>query len=191
MCKKINILQKDNKEENKILRTISSNVDIHDISSKKIQEIISRMKYFLEVQPDGAALAAPQIGSNKRIFIVSHYVFEAVKRKLETVDDLIFINPKIIKKSKKTIILEEGCFSVRWWYGEVKRSSNIKIEAYNGKGVKKIWSVGGLLSQVFQHEIDHLDGVLFSDKAKNLEKMNPIQIMEIDSKRKELEKKRK
>ncbi len=114
MCKNIKIFQKDNPEENKVLRKISEEVEPKEIKSPEIQKIISDMLYFLEVQPDGAALAAPQIGINKRIFIVSPHIFDAVDRKIESEDDLVFINPKIIKKSKKGTFLDEGCFSVRW-----------------------------------------------------------------------------
>jgi peptide deformylase len=111
--KKIHIFQKDIKEENKILRKISKEVRIEEINSEKIKKIISDMEYFLEVQPDGVGLAAPQIGENFRIFIVAPHVFTAVERKIPQTDDLIFINPKIIKKSKKKSFLDEGCFSVR------------------------------------------------------------------------------
>ena len=126
-----------------------------------------------------------------RMFIVSPHIFEAVDRQISDPADLVFINPKIIKQSKKTAFLDEGCFSVRWWYGQVKRSKNITIEAYNKNGEKKVWGAGGLLAQVFQHEIDHLDGILFSDKAINLEKMPDEKIAEIVKERKQMEKERK
>jgi peptide deformylase len=111
--KKIHIFQKDNKDENKILRTISTEVTVEKINSEKIQEIISDMEYFLEVQPDGVGLAAPQIGKNFRIFIVAPHVFTAIGKSIPHKDDLVFINPKVIKKSKEKNFLDEGCFSVR------------------------------------------------------------------------------
>lgn len=188
--KKVNIFQKENKEENKILRNISKEVDLKEIDSDEIKKVISQMEYFLEVQPDGVGLAAPQIGHNLRIFIASENVFETVDRVIPPKEDLIFINPKIIKKSKKYSHLEEGCFSVRWWYGQVNRSKNITIEAYNQKGEKKTWGVGGLLAQLFQHEIDHLNGILFCDNAINLYKLPEEKIKKIDEKRFEMEKKR-
>lgn len=191
MCKNIKIYQKENPEENKVLRAISPAVAGSDIMSDQVQKVANDMLYFLEVQPDGAALAAPQIGINTRMFIISPHIFEAVDRKISDAADLVFINPKIIKQSKKTAFLDEGCFSVRWWYGQVKRSKNITIEAYNKNGVKKTWGAGGLLAQVFQHEIDHLNGVLFCDKAINLEKMAEEKIAEIDAERKQMEKERK
>ena len=113
MCANIKIYQRDNPEENKVLRTISPAVNVENISSVEVQKVADDMAYFLEVQPDGAALAAPQIGVNKRMFIVSPHIFAAVKREVTDTADLIFINPKIIKQSKKTNHLDEGCFSVR------------------------------------------------------------------------------
>jgi peptide deformylase len=191
MCKNIKIYQSDIPEENKVLRAVSPIVDVLEISSPAVTETIKNMQYFLEVQPDGVALAAPQIGKNMRIFVVSSHVFAHVGRNLESDDDLVFINPKVLKMSKKTKMLDEGCFSVRWFYGQVKRSTNITIEAYNKKGVKKTWGVGGLLAHVFQHEIEHLDGLLFSDKAVGLERMPDTQIAEIQKERKEMEQTRK
>ena len=69
--------------------------------------------------------------------------------------------------------MPEGCLSVRWLYGEVKRSTNATILAYDEKGEKFTRGAGGLLAQIFQHETDHLDGILFTDKARNLEEMSP------------------
>jgi peptide deformylase len=188
--KKIHIFQNEDREENRVLRKVSVEVKKEEIGSEKIKKIISDMSYFLEVQPDGVGLAAPQIGQNFRIFIVAANVFEAVGRQVPPTEDLIFINPKIIKQSKKKSYLDEGCFSVRWWYGQVYRSKNITIEALNQKGDKKTWGAGGLLSQLFQHEIDHLDGTLFCDKAINLLKLSEDKIEKIDQERRDMEKKR-
>lgn len=187
--KKIEIYQKENPEQEKILRKISEEVKIDEINSEKIKKVISDMQYFLEVQPDGAALAAPQIGQNYRIFIVSPNVFKASGRHIEP-EDTVFINPIIVKQSKKTDLLDEGCFSVRWMYGEVDRYRNTTITAYNLKGELKEWSSGGLLAQVFQHEIDHLDGILFCDKAINLDRMKDEDIEKINTDREKLEKER-
>ena len=87
--------------------------------------------------------------------------------------DLVFINPKITKLSKKKVNVPEGCLSVRWLYGDVKRSSNATIEAYDENGKKITRGAGGLLAQIFQHETDHLNGVLFIDKARNLQEIPP------------------
>ena len=156
------ILQKDNP----ILRKKSEEIEIKKISSPRIKKLIQEMRETLNAEETGVALASPQIGINKRLFIVSEKIFK--NRKTE---NLVYINPKIIKLSKKKSWKEEGCLSVKNIYGEVERSNNCTIEAYNEKGEKFERGAGGLLSQIFQHETDHLDGILFIDKAKDLKEI--------------------
>lgn len=178
-------------KENKILRKVAKAVPIEDINSRKIDTIIRRMVKAVESQEDGVAIAAPQIGENLRIFVVSKKLFEIMdedkmkskKTKRENLEqfakekpeykNLVFINPEILKTSKEKVVFEEGCLSVRWLYGKVKRSKKTLIKAYDENG--KIFTMGGsgLLSQAFQHETDHLDGVLFTDKAKDLKEIAP------------------
>ncbi len=122
------------------------------------------MRTALESQKDGVAIAAPQVALPYRIFLVSPRAYK--KGTHDT--PLVFINPVIIKKSKKTQMMPEGCLSVRWKYGEVKRAVNTTIEAYDEHGIKFTRSGGGLLSQIFQHETDHLNGILFTDTAINV-----------------------
>ena len=173
----IEIIQKDNR----VLRETASAVPIADIKSAKIQKIIKNMKEALESQEDGVAIAAPQIGVPLRIFVVSHRAFEIPqnpgdKKSVHSQEkDLVFINPEILKLSKKKEMLDEGCLSVRWLYGSVKRSSNATVEAYDEDGNKFTRGAGGLLAQIFQHEIDHLDGILFTDKAKDIQEVLPDQ----------------
>lgn len=182
----LRIYQNNNPEDDKVLRTISKEVEIETIISGDIQSKIKNMFDFIEIQPDGAALSAPQVGINLRFFIVSKNIFKSLMKKEIPREDMVFINPKIIKNSKKTQLLEEGCFSVRWYYGDVERFKNVTIEAYNAKGEKKTWNTGSYLSQIFQHEIDHLDGILFIDKAVNIHKMSDEEILEIKNLQKKL-----
>lgn len=174
------ILQRESPE----LRKISVPVPVEDISSPRIQDIIGRMKEALASQDDGVAIAAPQIGENVRIFIVSGKTLAMLAEKKETgehdpkksiapLPDLVFINPEITKQSKKTEWMEEGCLSVRYLYGRVKRSTKITVRAYDEKGMQFTRGGSGLLAQIFQHETDHLDGVLFIDKADHLENVPP------------------
>lgn len=178
-------------KEDKILRKIAKEVPTESIKSQRIGTIIRKMIKALDSQEDGIAIAAPQIGENLRIFVVSKRLFKIMeeekmkgqefkKEKLgvfekESADfkDLVFINPKILKTSKNKIVVEEGCLSIRWFYGKVKRSEKTLIKAYDKNG--KLFTLGGsgLLSQIFQHEIDHLDGILFIDKATDLKEMPP------------------
>lgn len=185
------IIQKDNK----ILRQTAKEVPIEEISSRKIQTIIKRMQKALDAEEDGIAIAAPQIGESLRIFVVSRKIYDimederkAKKRKdslpvlnedipIEKIpkikEDMVFINPEIIKTSKKKIPMEEGCLSVRWLYGKVMRSEKTLIKAYNSEGKQVAVGGSGILSQVFQHETDHLNGTLFIDKAKELKDIPP------------------
>jgi len=173
-------------KENPVLRQKSKEVPIEEISSEQIKSVIKKMKEALDSQNDGVAIAAPQIGELWRIFIVSGKVTQLLKmqkssvseeidfKKIEkTEEDIVFINPKIIKRSKESEFMEEGCLSVRWLYGKVKRQTRVTLEAFDesGKLVKK--GACGLLAQIFQHETDHLDGVLFIDKAIDVEEMEP------------------
>lgn len=149
-----------------------------DISSPKIKKVIREMKEALNSQDDGVAIAAPQIGYSLRIFIVSKKVFEinkAVKENPRGISStgLVFINPVIKKVSKEKKGLEEGCLSVRFLYGKVERSNKATISAYNEAGKKFERGGTGLLAQIFQHEVDHLNGILFIDKAKSLEELPP------------------
>ncbi len=163
-----------------ILRSTAKTVPVKDIGSKKIQNIIQDMKDALALHDDGVAIAAPQIGISLRIFVVSGHVFdpEALlnndkKNKLE---DLVFINPKIIKQSKKKEAVPEGCLSVRYMYGDVRRSTRATVQALDENGKKFTRGASGLLAQIFQHEIDHLNGILFTDKAKDLQEIPPEKI---------------
>jgi peptide deformylase len=152
----------------KILEGTSTEVDISGIKSKEIQKVLTDMKKALEKEKDGVAIAAPQIGQTLRIFIVSKRVFPE-----ENAKDQIYINPEIINLSKDKEWVEEGCLSVRWKYGKVERTHKITVEAYDEKGQKFQRGASGLLAQIFQHEIDHLNGILFTDKAKDVHEVNP------------------
>ncbi len=172
------ILQKNSP----VLRKIASTVDTKDIVSPKIKKILGEMKSALDSQDDGVAIAAPQIGYALRIFMVSRKVEDIVKKKKTEEDteekvlthkDQVFINPVIKKISKEKKSVEEGCLSVRYLYGEVLRSNKATVEAYDENGKKFTKGGSGLLAQIFQHEIDHLNGVLFIDKAKNIEDLPP------------------
>ncbi len=170
-----------------VLHTPASPVLISEITSPHIQGIIAKMKKILAAQADGVGLAAPQIGVSLQIFIVSGKVllppdkqaeFISDKKKsskatkIELPPDLVFINPRITKFSKERKLMEgEGCLSVRWLYGKVERSTKVTLEAYDEHGKKVHRGAGGLLAHIFQHEVDHLGGILFIDKAIDVEEL--------------------
>ena len=83
----------------------------------------------------------------------------------------VFINPKITKISKKKQAVKEGCLSVIGVFGAMQRAEKVTVEAYNEKGEKFSRGASGLLAQIIQHEMDHLNGILFIDTATNLEKI--------------------
>ena len=96
-----------------------------------------------------------------------------IKEREKTPKDLIFINPKISKLSRAKEWLPEGCLSVRWLYGKTFRSKKSTITAYDENGKKFTRGASGLLAQIFQHETDHLNGILFIDHAKDIKEELP------------------
>ncbi len=185
------ILQKDEK----VLRFKAPEVLLGDIQSPTIKKVLKEMSRALLLQDDGVAIAAPQIGYSLRIFVVSGKIFhkdfvdsreerlEAVKSETEPefleeteeeyIPDMVFINPKISKLSRDKEWLPEGCLSVRWLYGKTFRSKKATVTAYDENGKKFTRGASGLLEQIFQHETDHLNGILFIDHAKEVKEELP------------------
>ncbi|OGY50728.1 MAG: peptide deformylase [Candidatus Buchananbacteria bacterium RIFCSPHIGHO2_02_FULL_40_13] len=139
---------------NPILRKKSQ--PVIDVLNEKIQELIPAMVTAMKAN-DGVGLAAPQIGQNQRLFVIGY-----------NDNDLVIINPQIIKKSLLKDWGEEGCLSVPHKYGRVKRPKKVTLKYLNQNGQKQVLKASGLLARIIQHEIDHLDGILFIDKAKDL-----------------------
>lgn len=162
------------KSGNPVLRDFAEPVPLEEIKSDKIQKIIEDMKNALAKEEEGVAIAAPQIGVPLRIFVVSKKIFQLIdagKSGKNKFDDLVFINPEITKLSKEKEVMEEGCLSVRDYYGKIKRATKAAVRAYDENG--NAFERGGsrLLAQIFQHETDHLNGILFTDSAKNVQKI--------------------
>ncbi|MCK5286145.1 MAG: peptide deformylase [Candidatus Pacebacteria bacterium] len=157
----VEVLQKGNP----ILEKIAKEIPLDAITGPEIKNTISQMKEILRNTDDALALAAPQIGESIRMFIISKKIFGECN---DDKEDLIFINPKIIKTSKNKNWAEEGCLSVRGVYGEVERFEKATIKAYDEEGKQFTFGGSGLLAQAFQHETDHLDGILFTEKTRNL-----------------------
>ncbi len=147
-------------------------VPLADIGGPGIRRVIKHMKEALATEPLGVAIAAPQIGESLRIFVVSGKVFQLKKGKsAPLMPDRTYINPEVLKTSRKKSEMHEGCLSVRspdpekMVWGTVARADKIKISAYDENGVQAEHSGVGFLSQIFQHEIDHLEGILYTSKA--------------------------
>ncbi len=153
---------------NEILRKISEKVTADEFNSPELKKIIKDMKDTLVEENDGVALAAPQIAINKRIFIISNRVFNKTNEEKIEDADVVCINPEFIKISKDKKLMHEGCLSVRPLYGDIRRASRAHIRAQNENGEYFEIKGSGLLAEIFQHEIDHLDGILFIDNAINI-----------------------
>ena len=150
------------------LRQIAKAVDPKTIGTAELNDILKKMSVALLACDDGVALAAPQIGLPLRIFIVSHRLFDDNDTK-----DIVFINPEITRLAKTKVILDEGCLSVPGSYGKTKRAPKATVTALDETGRRFTWSGTGLMAQIFQHETDHLNGILFSDHATDLKNHFP------------------
>lgn len=175
-------------KEDPVLRRVAETVNPKDFNTPALSKILADMATALEKEEDGVAIAAPQIGVPLRIFLVSHRAFEYIDEEAEDElkesgapmppqaqkvqrSNMAFINPVITKLSRKKRWMPEGCLSVRWLYGEVSRADKATVRAYDENGKAFTWGGSGLLAQIFQHETDHLNGTLFIDSARNVEKI--------------------
>ena len=138
------------------------NENVLRLKSREVKEITPEVKEFVlamaEIMKEnqGIGLAAPQVGASKRIITV-----QLDLRKLKIIG---LINPKILKKSSETETEEEGCLSFPGIYLEIKRAREVEVEALNIEGKKIKIKAKGILARVFQHEIDHLNGILFFNR---------------------------
>lgn len=143
-------------DPNPVLRKKSEPVEIKNIKNRDFKKLCQDM-VFTMLEKDGIGLAASQIGKNIRLIVIN------TKDK-----PIALINPKIKSKSILKEWGEEGCLSVPGYFGQVKRNKNIKCVFINEKGETQTITAIGLMARVIQHEIDHLDGILFIDKAKQI-----------------------
>lgn len=138
------------------LRVISQPVTDVDILRTETQQLIDQLMETM-AEENGVGIAAPQVGEHLRIIIV------------ETPHGVqAFINPEITSRSVRMVSSIEGCLSVPGISGAVKRHSSVKVKAKNRQGEMVEIKANGLQAIIFQHEIDHLDGILFIDRATNL-----------------------
>ncbi|NTU66642.1 MAG: peptide deformylase [Candidatus Moranbacteria bacterium] len=128
------------------------NKKIKDPTDPKIKKLIFDMLDTLEAN-NGLGLAAPQVGENLRLCVIK------MERKT-----FILINPKIVSKSLRKEVMEEGCLSFPGEFIPIKRSKKVKVHAETKEGDKIEIEAEGMLARALQHEIDHLDGTLFIDR---------------------------
>ena len=151
------------KKEEKILRTKTADFDFSKNGKKDIDELIKKMKNAM-LKANGIGLSANQIGLDIKMFVC----------RIPKIKSHVIFNPKITKFSDKKTIMEEGCLSVPGLYGLVERPESVALKGYNRYAKPITVKADGLLARVFQHEIDHLNGILFIDKAKKLYKLESI-----------------
>ncbi|MCA9362955.1 peptide deformylase [Candidatus Kaiserbacteria bacterium] len=148
------------------LHSIAEEVTAEEFADGTVAKILKGMRTAIKTyNVDGyaaVAIAAPQVGVAKRIFLVE----DQNKERDGELPTVVAINPHIVKTSKKTHEVGEGCLSVPNTYGVVKRHKNVVMRAIDENGEPFERGAGGLLAQIFQHECDHLDGTLFIDRAE-------------------------
>lgn len=147
-------------EPNKILRQISNPVDRVGEEEQKLMDDMLETMY----AAPGIGLAAIQIGIPKRIIIMD------ISREKENKNPLHFINPEIVWKADEDIIYEEGCLSVPNQFAEINRSKECHLKYLDYFGQPQLLKAEGLLATCIQHEIDHLEGILFIDYLSKLKK---------------------
>jgi peptide deformylase len=135
---------------NPCLREKSQEVSPNDLST--FSEFIEQMTFTM-YEAHGIGIAAPQVGKNIRLVIID-----------TDRGPIVLANPRILKASSELLIGEEGCLSVPGKYGKVQRHKSVKVSALDREGKKITFSAKNLFSRVIQHEIDHLDGILFIDR---------------------------
>lgn len=141
------------KSDATVLRQKTAPFDFSKYTKKEIRELTRDMRIAMK-RADGVGLSANQIGLNASLFIAQ------AGRKCHAI-----FNPEVIKVSRDEDEMEEGCLSIPGKFGVVRRPVKIAIRCQNADGKKERLEAWGFLARVFQHEMDHLNGVLFIDKA--------------------------
>ncbi len=140
-----------------------------------LQKLIDDMIDTMRAAP-GVGLAAPQVGVSRRVIVVEYEDPEAgIPHQLYAV-----VNPEIVAFSKATEVGVEGCLSIPGIVGEVERALTVEVRGVDRRGRPFSLRPSGWLARIFQHEIDHLNGVLFTDRAARIERVSPAEAAEMD-----------
>lgn len=141
---------------------------------QKVKEVDSQVKQDVQdildtlraaKNPEGAGLAAPQIGILKRIIVVRRWLPDPANPEGQIIKEYVLINPKIVTESEEISLNWEACLSVPHKYGKVRRHTKIKVAALDENGTEIRLKATGFFARVIQHEIDHLEGEIFTDKV--------------------------
>ena len=146
---------------NEILKMRSREIDRVFLLSEDTQRLIKEMVPTMRAA-EGVGLAAPQVGENVRVCIIAKEADPTLT------GDLVLANPTWQKLSRKYKTDTEGCLSIPNTWGKVKRWLDIHVDALDENGNPLSFDAHNLFARVVQHEVDHLDGILFIDKAKDI-----------------------
>ena len=135
----------------------------------ELQTLVDNMFETLRAAP-GVGLAAPQIGESLRLVVVEYTEDEDENAKPKK---YVLVNPEIIKRSEEMVVDVEGCLSLPGLAGRVERHQAVTVKAKNRFGKPLKIEAEGWLARIFQHEIDHLDGVLYIDRAEEVFELTP------------------
>ena len=136
-----------------------------------LQTLIDDMIETMRDAP-GVGLAAPQVGVSENVIVIEYAEPEEVDEGEEPIEVepklYVMVNPEIVKSSQETVFGIEGCLSIPTLVGEVERAEEIRIKGFNRRGQPMKLKASGWLARIFQHEIDHLNGVVFTDLATQI-----------------------
>ena len=164
------ILQIEDPDDKRVLKTRSHQVKTFGPALKQLAADMFETMH----AANGVGLAAPQIGIAQRMTVI--WIPPEVEEREDGTQvevapeqSYVLINPQIVKSSDKEVIGQEGCLSLPGWYGEVPRAAWVTVEYQDLDGKqRRIRKASGLLGRALQHEIDHLDGVLFTERIRDL-----------------------
>jgi len=149
-----------------VLRNQAQPVTVFD---EDLQSLVDDMIETMRVAP-GVGLAAPQIGVSKRVIVVEfgHEEDDSIPKQL-----YVMVNPEIVNTSEEEVAGIEGCLSVPGVVGEVSRAQVVTVQGQDTRGKKIKIRAQGWLARIFQHEIDHINGMLYTDRADDLWQPEP------------------
>jgi peptide deformylase len=129
-----------------------------------IQKLIANMLETVRADPGRAALAAPQVGTSLRVIVID----------IPGAENVVLINPEIVKRSGERSVTE-GCLSVPGYYGEIKRAKSVTVKGRDASGKEIRIKAAELLAQALEHEIDHLNGMLYIDHLESQDKLHKVE----------------
>lgn len=157
---------------NPILRKQAGVVRLHALTTKKFQKFIKAMFVTMR-ESQGVGLAAPQVNQSWQLAVIEIQK-SSIRPHVKPLVRQVIINPKILQASKKIVYDWEGCLSLEGVRGCVPRAETITVRYYDASGNLQTKKFGGFQARVFQHEIDHLNGVLYVDRMKDLKTLMTV-----------------